>query len=82
MISFHSLEDRMVKQFFKLRSAGNDNNVSRHVPMQASAKLPSFSLLRPAKIRASDTEIARNPKSRSATLRRGIRTAHAAWGAL
>jgi 16S rRNA (cytosine1402-N4)-methyltransferase len=78
VVSFHSLEDRMVKQFFKERSAGNDN-VSRHLPEQKNGALPSFVLVRPVKVRASDAEISRNPKSRSATLRRGLRTAHAAW---
>ncbi len=81
VISFHSLEDRIVKQFFKQRAAENDNP-SRHLPSQADVALPSFSLVRPVKIRASDAEITRNPKSRSATLRRGVRTLHAAWGAL
>lgn len=81
VVTFHSLEDRMVKLFFKERSASNDN-VSRHVPVLPNGKLPSFTLPRPAKILASDDEIARNPRARSATLRIGLRTSHAAWRAL
>lgn len=81
VVSFHSLEDRMVKQFFKARSASNDNG-SRHLPPQTQARLPTFQLIRPTKMRASESEVAHNSKSRSATLRRAMRTAHPAWGVI
>lgn len=80
VVSFHSLEDRIVKQYFKERSASNDNG-SRHMPVRQDLKLPSFHLVRPVKMRATEAEILHNPKSRSATLRRGIRSENPAWGA-
>jgi 16S rRNA (cytosine1402-N4)-methyltransferase len=76
VISFHSLEDRIVKQFMRNR-AGLDAAVSRHLPdMQRRA--PSFAQLSRA-LRASDAELNANPRARSATLRAAIRTEAPAW---
>ncbi len=75
VISFHSLEDRLVKQFFQQR-AGKQSGRSRHLPPHAVVP-PSFSLL--SKCTASAAEIASNPRSRSATLRFGVRSDAPAW---
>ena len=73
VVSFHSLEDRMVKQFF--RDAANLNpRGSRHLPEASDLPLSRFGHLTKA-IRPSAAEIARNPRARSATLRAAIRTA-------
>lgn len=72
VVSFHSLEDRMVKRF--LRNAANANaGTSRHLP-EATASTPArFTSLSKA-IRPSRAEIERNPRARSATLRAATRT--------
>ncbi len=73
VVTFHSLEDRIVKSFLRDRS-GNAPGGSRHLPdTSASAPEPSFSKLSKA-IRASEAEIERNPRARSATLRAATRT--------
>jgi 16S rRNA (cytosine1402-N4)-methyltransferase len=78
VVSFHSAEDRRVKAFLRDRS-GSAPSGSRHQPLAAATRAPSF--LKPAKaLRASETEIARNPRARSATLRSAVRTAAPAWG--
>ncbi|MDT0575660.1 16S rRNA (cytosine(1402)-N(4))-methyltransferase RsmH [Croceicoccus sp. F390] len=73
VVSFHSLEDRIVKQF--LRDGSNSGAApSRHLPATRHASPPAFS--RPAKaIRPGAGELARNPRARSATLRCAVRTA-------
>jgi 16S rRNA (cytosine1402-N4)-methyltransferase len=75
VVSFHSLEDRIVKQFLR-EAAGALPNTSRHLPQAADTPAPRFTLKGKA-IRASDAEIARNPRARSATLRAAIRTSTA-----
>ena len=77
VVTFHSLEDRLVKQFFRERS-GSQPAGSRHRPELGSQRLPSFD--KPARaVRASESELARNPRARSATLRVARRTAAEAW---
>jgi 16S rRNA (cytosine1402-N4)-methyltransferase len=77
VVSFHSLEDRIVKQFLRERS-GSTGSGSRHMPMTVSVRAPSF--LRVSKaIRPSEAEIARNPRARSSTLRSAIRSDAPAW---
>ncbi|WP_294018995.1 16S rRNA (cytosine(1402)-N(4))-methyltransferase RsmH [Sphingomonas sp.] len=77
VVTFHSLEDRMVKKFLRERS-GSEPTGSRHRPMVAAEQAPSFEP--PAKaIRAGEDEIAVNPRARSATLRVARRTAAPAW---
>ncbi|OBX19087.1 16S rRNA (cytosine(1402)-N(4))-methyltransferase [Erythrobacter sp. QSSC1-22B] len=71
MVCFHSLEDRIVKRF--LRDASQAEAGSRHLP-QLDAPEPVFTRVSKA-IRASEAEIARNPRSRSSVLRSAVRTA-------
>ena len=72
LVSFHSLEDRIVKQFLR-EAAGAVANASRHMPQSAPAAAPSFAALSKA-IRPSAAELDRNPRARSATLRAATRT--------
>ncbi|NIJ07878.1 16S rRNA (cytosine1402-N4)-methyltransferase [Sphingomonas vulcanisoli] len=80
VVSFHSLEDRIVKRFLKERSGGNASG-SRHLPQAAAGPAPTFEAVAKA-IRPSDAELARNPRARSATLRSARRTAAPAWGSI
>ena len=77
VVTFHSLEDRLVKRFLRDRS-GQAPSGSRHQPSVQSSQLPSFENVSKA-IRASDAELARNPRARSATLRSARRTSAPAW---
>lgn len=72
IVTFHSLEDRIVKQFLRKRSGGEGAG-SRHLPERTAADAPTFA--KPAKaVRPGEAELARNPRARSATLRSAIRT--------
>lgn len=72
VVTFHSLEDRIVKQFLRQRSGGEAGG-SRHLPQRAEGPSPTFA--KPAKaVRAGEAELARNPRARSATLRSAVRT--------
>ncbi|MDP3905778.1 16S rRNA (cytosine(1402)-N(4))-methyltransferase RsmH [Novosphingobium sp.] len=73
VVSFHSLEDRIVKQFLR-DASGAVANASRHLPASAPAFAPTFAHLSKA-IRPAEAELARNPRARSATLRAATRTA-------
>jgi 16S rRNA (cytosine1402-N4)-methyltransferase len=73
VVSFHSLEDRIVKHFLR-EASGATARASRHVPDMPAGTPPVFEkVARP--VRPSDAEILRNPRARSATLRAAIRTA-------
>lgn len=77
VVTFHSLEDRLVKRFFRERS-GSEPAGSRHRPASAPRAEPSFEP--PAKaVRPGEAELARNPRARSATLRVARRTSAAPW---
>jgi 16S rRNA (cytosine1402-N4)-methyltransferase len=77
VVSFHSLEDRIVKRFLTDRSTAA--SVSRHLPAQA---VVPATFDKPARVvTASDKEIALNPRSRSAKLRGAVRTAEPARSA-
>jgi 16S rRNA (cytosine1402-N4)-methyltransferase len=78
VVSFHSLEDRIVKNFLVER--GKAGGGSRHLPEMAQAA-PSFHVLTKRPVTPSDQEVAANPRARSAKLRGAERTeapAHAA----
>ncbi|HYD99037.1 MAG TPA: 16S rRNA (cytosine(1402)-N(4))-methyltransferase RsmH [Alphaproteobacteria bacterium] len=77
VVSFHSLEDRRVKQFLSRRSGG-EGNVSRHMPA-SSGPAPSFRLLSRKAVTAGAAELAANPRARSAKLRAAERTAAPAF---
>ncbi|HZC94533.1 MAG TPA: 16S rRNA (cytosine(1402)-N(4))-methyltransferase RsmH [Bradyrhizobium sp.] len=72
VVSFHSLEDRIVKDFFIAR--GRPPSGSRHLPEVAQAA-PSFQILTKRPVTPGDAEIAANPRARSAKLRAAERTA-------
>ncbi|MEO5599054.1 MAG: 16S rRNA (cytosine(1402)-N(4))-methyltransferase RsmH [Novosphingobium sp.] len=72
VVSFHSLEDRIVKQFLRDASGGNAGG-SRHLPQVAAASAATFESVGRA-VRPSEAELARNPRSRSATLRSAVRS--------
>ncbi len=79
VVSFHSIEDRIVKRFLRERSGANPSG-SRHLPDARSAgPRPSFEAVTKP-VRAGEAEIARNPRSRSATLRVARRTEALPWG--
>lgn len=77
VVTFHSLEDRLVKRFFRERS-GSTPAGSRHLPPATATADPSFEHVGRA-VRADEGEIAANPRARSATLRVGRRTSAAPW---
>ena len=80
VVTFHSLEDRIVKAFFTERS-GNAPGGSRHAPVAIETRKPSFDLMFKGAREASDEECALNPRARSAKLRAGVRTAAPVWTA-
>ena len=73
VVTFHSLEDRVVKGFFARRSGRR--GVNRHAP-PVRTRPPSFRPVGRGCLRPSIAEIARNPRSRSAHLRAGERTSN------
>ena len=77
VVTFHSLEDRLVKRFLRERSGGTPAG-SRHLPQAVAVRAPSFEAVGRG-VRAGEAEVARNPRARSATLRTARRTAAAAW---
>jgi 16S rRNA (cytosine1402-N4)-methyltransferase len=72
VVSFHSLEDRLVKRFLTERST-TAPRASRHAPVGAPARAAKFNLL-PRRMPSAD-ELANNVRARSATLRAGIKLA-------
>jgi 16S rRNA (cytosine1402-N4)-methyltransferase len=80
VVSFHSLEDRIVKAFLTERS-GRTPGLSRHVPPAQNGPEPSFELIFNGARTAGPAEIAANPRARSAKLRAAVRTAAPAWRA-
>jgi 16S rRNA (cytosine1402-N4)-methyltransferase len=74
VVTFHSLEDRIVKQFFAGRS-GRGRAASRRLPGEPAEAEPTFEVSRGQPIEASEPETHANPRSRSAKLRFGVRLA-------
>jgi 16S rRNA (cytosine1402-N4)-methyltransferase len=77
IVSFHSLEDRRVKDFLRERSPTAPRG-SRHRP-DSPPRPPSFRLLTRKPVTSSAAEIARNPRARSARLRAAERTSAPPW---
>ena len=73
VVSFHSLEDRIVKRFLNER-AGRMPSPSRHAPPEPARAKPSFRLLYDKAVEPSEEETGSNPRARSARLRAGVRT--------
>jgi 16S rRNA (cytosine1402-N4)-methyltransferase len=67
VISFHSLEDRIVKRFMRDAAAGA--RVPRRLPLRAHEMPQPLLRLAGRAVRADEAEVARNPRARSATLR-------------
>ncbi|MDP1738187.1 MAG: 16S rRNA (cytosine(1402)-N(4))-methyltransferase RsmH [Caulobacter sp.] len=78
VVTFHSLEDRIVKAFFTARS-GNLPGGSRHAPPVAGGPAPTFELPFKGAKEPGEAELAANPRARSAKLRAGVRTDAPAW---
>ncbi|HWI89318.1 MAG TPA: 16S rRNA (cytosine(1402)-N(4))-methyltransferase RsmH [Sphingomicrobium sp.] len=77
VVTFHSLEDRIVKRFFRQRSGGTPAG-SRHRPIHSDPRQPTFDrVARP--VSPSERELAVNPRARSARLRSAVRTSAPAW---
>ena len=77
VVTFHSLEDRIVKRFLRTRSGATPAG-SRHRPMAVAGPRPSFEQVAKP-LSPSDAELARNPRARSARLRTAVRTDAPAW---
>jgi 16S rRNA (cytosine1402-N4)-methyltransferase len=74
IVTFHSLEDRIVKSFLNDR-AKPQSSPSRYLPDLPQKNSQTFTLLNRKALAASEAEISRNPRSRSAKLRAAIRRA-------
>jgi 16S rRNA (cytosine1402-N4)-methyltransferase len=79
VVTFHSLEDRIVKRFLQERS-GKAAGASRHLPEPAApAQAPSFRIVNTRGFTPNKKETDANPRARSARLRVGIRTDAPSW---
>ncbi len=72
VVTFHSLEDRIVKRFFQLAS-GAEANANRYAPARETTTA-RFEMITRRAVGPDDEELAANPRSRSAKLRVGRRT--------
>ncbi len=79
VVTFHSLEDRIVKQFLARRS-GRGRAASRLLPGEPAEAEPTFEVPRVQPIEASEAETSANPRSRSAKLRFAVRSPAPARG--
>ncbi len=71
-VTFHSLEDRIVKQFLAARS-GRGHAASRRLPGEPAEPQPTFDVPRGQPIEPGEADAAANPRSRSAKLRHAAR---------
>ncbi|MBV1693836.1 MAG: 16S rRNA (cytosine(1402)-N(4))-methyltransferase RsmH [Hyphomicrobiales bacterium] len=79
VVTFHSLEDGLVKRFLQART-GRTPRGSRHGPaVDTAGPEPSFRFLNHRALSPTEAEVAGNPRSRSARLRQAIRTPAPAW---
>ena len=72
VVTFHSLEDRVVKRYFQ-QASGQEGNANRYAPMTAQVT-PRFTLVTKKAVEADAEELAQNPRARSARLRIARRT--------
>jgi 16S rRNA (cytosine1402-N4)-methyltransferase len=77
VVTFHSLEDRIVKRFFRERSGGTPAG-SRHRPALVDPKEPTFERIAKP-VSPTERELAANPRARSARLRSAVRTSAKPW---
>ncbi|MEM6535620.1 MAG: 16S rRNA (cytosine(1402)-N(4))-methyltransferase RsmH [Pseudomonadota bacterium] len=80
VVTFHSLEDRLVKYFLRDRS-GSAGGGSRYRPEKASGPAPSFDWPKRKAVEPGEEETSANPRARSARLRVAVRTQAPAWPA-
>jgi 16S rRNA (cytosine1402-N4)-methyltransferase len=80
VVTFHSLEDRIVKNFLAER-AGKTPGGSRHAPPVAQGAPASFQLISSKAIAPGEAELAVNPRARSSKLRAAVRTTAPVWSA-
>ena len=79
VVTFHSLEDRIVKRFLAERS-GKEARGSRHLPEKSiKSERPSFRIVNPRPLTPSKGELQVNPRARSARARVAVRTEAPAW---
>jgi len=79
VVTFHSLEDRIVKHFLQERS-GKTAGGSRYLPAPSGpASAPSFRIVNTRGFTPNKEETDANPRARSARLRVGLRTEAPAW---
>ena len=72
VVTFHSLEDRVVKRYFQ-QASGQEGNANRYAPATTQA-VPRFTLVTRKAVEADEAELALNPRARSARLRIARRT--------
>ena len=77
VVTFHSLEDRIVKRFFRERSGGMPTG-SRHRPALSDPREATFERIAKP-VSPTERELAANARARSARLRSGVRTSAPAW---
>lgn len=80
VVTFHSLEDRIVKTYLAER-AGRTPGGSRHLPQAPTGAPASFQLIASKAIAPGEAELAVNPRARSSKLRAAVRTAAPVWEA-
>ncbi len=79
VVTFHSLEDRIVKRFLTSRT-GKESRGSRHFPEQSiKSEAPSFQIVNSRPLTPSKGELDLNPRARSARLRSATRTDASPW---
>lgn len=81
VVTFHSLEDRIVKAFLASRADVSGGGGSRHAPAAAPAAPATFSLVHRRPVTPGTAELQANPRARSAKLRVAARTGAAARAA-
>ena len=80
VVTFHSLEDRIVKNYLAER-AGRTPGGSRHLPQAPTGAPASFQLIANKAIAPGEAELAVNPRARSSKLRAAVRTTAPVWEA-